>query len=497
MTFLSGIIDSVNASSASMANSSRSLLTRAMGGDVMQPYNAVQSSGTPFGYDERQRHDYARQYRAAMRDHQFAAIRPLAVKVAEQTFRVGRKPVASAPRRMTSSQLIAKSMQVFEAPEMIGKSIESDDLEVIESHPIIDLFIGHGQPNREMSKWGLLYCTAFSLEAVGEAIWWFDIDGESRTVWYWPRNWIKPVAINGVAHAMWKVSIPGVAEDSLPPIPDANILHFKYPNPADPTSAHSPTVAQTRAINTDDQIQEAQLASMKNAVRPTLGVVIGDVMPVPGGGQTRPELTPEQRKQIMEAIRLGYRGALHNGDPIILDGLISDIKQIFPNAADLDFPAGSSLTRDRIYQGYGTNRIVAGQVEGANRASAAVAHEGFYDLKVGPVCTLIGETVTQKLAPAMSSGDAGIQVWLTIPKAKDAELQLRQLDSAARNKFIRPSEYRKQIGLPPDKELDDLFMKQMQNAANPPQPPAMPPAVSGGKVPMKKRKRRVKTKGSA
>lgn len=457
----------------------------AMGGDVANYYGAAAAGSSSMLFDAAAQQQFPRLYRAAMRDHQYAAIRPTAIKVADQSIRVGRK---QATKATMPSGLLAKQLDLARkfAPDFVIKKIDERGVELIDTHPILDLFEGsHVQPNKYMSVWDLLYCTAYSLEAVGEAIWWCDFDGESKSIWYWPRSWIRPIPYNGDAYGLWKIDIPGVPSDAFPPINGDDIIPFRYPNPADPTRSHSPTAAQSRSINTDDQIQDTQLASMKNAMRPSLGVVIGDVLSNPVGGQMRPELTAEQRKQIIEALRLAYRGAMHTGDPIILDGLISDIKQIFASPGELDYPNSSTIVRDRIRQGYGVNPFIMGQVEGSNRATAHVAMESHYSLKVNPICTLISKQLTRRIGPRFSAEGEKLLVWLTHAVSSDEDLVIRQVDSLSRASFIRPSEARAKYGLPADPELDALWLKKQQMAANPPTPPGAGPTPSPAPTPAK------------
>lgn len=454
-----------------------------MSGDVANYYglSARQNDGAMF--DDATMANASRLYRAAMRDHQFAAIRPLAVKVAEQSIKVGRGKSADEPRNPVSPGMMTKDLKLVWdfAPPDVQKSLAADDIAPFPSHPLIDLF---DSPNQYMTKSALLYCTAYSMEAVGEAVWWVDFEGESKSIWYWPRSWIKPVTVNGTAYAKWKVQIPGVPDD-FPLIDGEDIINFRYPNPADPTRSHSPTAAQSRAINTDDHIQESQLAGMKNSIRPTLGIVIGDVLPDPMGGRMQPELTAEQRKQIISALRMAYRGAMHTGDPIILDGLIADIKQIFPSPAELDYQNGSALTKNRIYNGYGTSPIVAGQTEGANRASSYVAHEAFYSLRVNPLLALISEELTRKVGPRFSANGEKLHVWLTRATADDVEITIRQMDMLAKYNFIRPNEIRARFNLPPDDQIEAWWQKKQETAAEQPppsQPGAAPPAGRAPKI---------------
>jgi len=429
-----------------------------------------------FGADQSQ---HAARYKAALKDHPYAAIRPVAVTVADQTVKVGRKKIATPSRR--GDQFITKGTLdlAFNSSPKFIKSL-SEGIDIIEDH---DALTALENPNEHLSQWGLMWCTAFSLEAAGEAIWVLDVDDFGRrSIWYWPRTWIAPVAKNGSAYFEWKLTIPGVPADLFPAIPGANVVRFSYPNPSDPTSAHSPLHSQARSITTDDHIQEAQLASMKNVTKPGMILIAGDMDATPGGGPAQQiELTPEQRKQLTSAIRLAYRGAIHYGDPLILDRLIKDVKPYMANPSDLDLQGGSQLTKDRIMQGIGTNPIIAGQIEGANRASAYVAQDVFYRNKVNPLIELISQELTRKYAPRFAAPGEKLYVWLTRAKPQDADLELSQMEFLAAQNWLRPSKALSYFDMPDEPLLDQLWetslKKSIEATENTPEPTQGEPAT--------------------
>jgi phage portal protein BeeE len=140
---------------------------------------------------------------------------------------------------------------------------------------------------------------------------------------------------------------------------------------------------------------------------------------VPGG--MRPRLTDAQQRQIIGAILKRYQGTTRHGEPIILDGLIEDLKRLSNTPEEMDWLNSGKITKARIFQGFGVNPIIAGEVEGANRASAGAADKHFIDSTVNPKITLLSQTMTEWLGPMFG----GITVWIEPCIADDADLSFQ------------------------------------------------------------------------
>lgn len=430
--------------------------------EAASPYGGETS---PFG--DRETWNAQNLYRAASRDHAFTAIRPIAVKVADQLEHVGLQAEDGASAR--AQRLITKgyngnaalmvrdrrdTMRLKNAPRYV-KSI-GESIDVLESHPLLSAF---QEPNEFMTCWALKYTVAFSLCATGQAIIYFDVDEANDRVnlWYFPRTWITPIHTRDRAFHHWVLRPPGTTGEGQP-IPRTHIANVYFPHPADPTMPHSPLQSQARAVNTDDEIQTGHLASMKNITKPGMLVFAGDMGKDPNGNDMGTiEFTPAQRKQIRDAVRLRYQGAMRMGDPLILDRLIKDVKPYMPSPVDLDFPNGSRLTKERIMHGIGTNPFVAGQSEGTNRATAAVANEIHYELTVNPILTLFGETVTQTARRFyQSDGKGKLVFWLERAVANDADLRLEQLDLLASYSLLKGNEMREAFDMSSEPEFEGV-----------------------------------------
>lgn len=414
----------------------------------------------------------ARQYAAASKDYPYTAIRPVAVKIADLAVRAGlKKRMSAIPNELIPKSFCPEIPDNFFLTKELSKRVArsgppnikamSEGISVLESHTLMEVL---ENPNPYFTQWALMYCTAFSMEATGRAVWVLDPVGGREglasgnfRIWYYPSSWITPVHGEDRPFTGWKLTPPGVAAD-LGTIPAELVVHFFYPDPGNPLSPHSPVQSQSNAINTDDQIQQAQLASMRNAIKPGMVIIAGEMDKLPGqsGPADRIELTPEQRKQIITAVRLAYRGVVHFNDPIILDRLIKDVKPYMQAPADLDFPSGSQLTKGRIMQGIGTNPIIAGQNEGANRAVAYVAQDNHYAQKVNPLGTCMSQTMTASFSPIFSPPSQKIYFWIEEAKPHDADLQLQQVETLGSFGLVTGNEVRELFDLPPHPELNEL-----------------------------------------
>ena len=444
---------------------------------------------------------HARQYNAAHRDWAYVAIRPICVKFADLQVRCGYRETPESAAGKPKSQKSFEHVKIFEnAPEFITKE-SIDNVEIIDNH---DILMAIENPNEYMVQWSLMYCTAFSLQATGKCYWWIDetkptYNSPGRIkIWYVPASWVTPVHEKGKMNARFMVRPPGTTEGF--PVDDRDMIYFSFPNPGSPTDAMAPLQTQARAVNTDEQIQKAQLSSMQNSLNPGMVITAGRLENslASGTNAPRPVLTPEQRSQLIEAIKLAYRGVQHHGDPIIVDGLIESVTPYTLKPADLDFPEGSKLTKDRIMQGIGTNPVMAGAIEGVNRASSAVAQEVFYANVVNPLVTLVSQTLTVKLAPRFAArrttkaintppADRRLLVWGSKAEAFDADLTLSKYTFAADHDALSRNEIREYVGLKPTKNPKDDEPPEPQLATPAPGMGPINPKPNSGAAPLPKK----------
>jgi hypothetical protein len=178
----------------------------------------------------------------------------------------------------------------------------------------------------------------------------------------------------------------------------------------------------------------------RRGIHPSHAVIVGKNPHdgVPGG--IRPRLTGAQQRQIISAIQKRYSGALNHGEPIILDGLIEDVKRLSNIPSEMDWLSSGQATKSRILQGFGANPIILGEIEGANRASATVADEHFTTWTVNPKIELLSQSMTEWFRWVFS--DDSLVVWIEPCVPHDAEERRQWAGLLAKHSCITGDELR-------------------------------------------------------
>lgn len=410
------------------------------------------------------------------RDWSYVAINAIAKRAARQNPRLARGEPTVDKAALFSKEYNAKGgfsrvlsasqkSLIFDFPNCPPhiKSRAESGIVMIDRHGILDA-IAH--PNDLMTKWGLFYVTIASLELTGRAYWWFykaknkDVrTGQEIYIWPIPSNWVTPVSDeNGGIHYKYKVHPPGSAEPFE--IPAQNMAPFVLPDPANPTQHISPMRTQSKSVDLDDLIQTAQNVAMKQGIFPGVVLTTGRLPDSPGGlpGQ-RPVLTPEQRRDIITAIRAAYQGVRNFNEPFIIDGLIEDVKPFTNKPIEMAFLDSGKDVKSRIFGAYGLNPIVIGEIAGANRAQAAVAEDNFVSNVINPLLEMIGEVITVWIGRNSLFSDFGssddIFLWIDPAEAHDADLEIARWRLGLRFQAVYRNEFRTNVlRLPPKPEFE-------------------------------------------
>lgn len=335
------------------------------------------------------------------------------------------------------------------------------NLEVLEDHPILRVV---AEPNPIMVRWSLVYMTVGSMELTGKGYWWFDrVDGWKNKFQLWPipSSWIEPVhdQAKQMLYAEWEIRPPGTGENVR--VPGNAVGYMYYPDPANPLGAISVLQSQARSVIVDEGILECQRRSFANELFPGMAVVIGrnpDIQGVGVQGQ-RPILSKEQRAQIIGALKQAYRGAQNAGEPIILDGLVEDIKPTSMGPREMAYMESSKLSKERLTQAWGVNPISMGQVEGANRASSAMADDHLCSNVINPRLNLMSEILTRWMPPLFGHDDNEIVVYFEAAQSYDPEIEMRVEDLLMKWAAMSRNELRQRHGLPPVRDGDSVFVQ--------------------------------------
>lgn len=192
-------------------------------------------------------------------------------------------------------------------------------------------------------------------------------------------------------------------------IANEDIASFCLPDPSSPFGCVSPLQTQAAAVSIDENIQRTQFDLFKSGIHPQVAIRVGKVPGTSGDFRTtdageRQVLTAEQRTEVVEAIMRLYSGTAKRNHPLILDGMIEGVDRLSSTPAEMDFLESGQQTKARILQAFGVNPIIAGEIENANRASAAVAGQLFAEHTVNPLLELMSQVLTEWVAKRFEPG---------------------------------------------------------------------------------------------
>lgn len=375
----------------------------------------------------------------------FSSIRIIAQRIARQPIRVARY------KRMENSRSIVDLIRQPRKDTLPGSLKEAQaELELLDGHDLIDTI---NDPNPIMVRWSLMYVTVASLELTGKAFWWIKEgepgSGRKWEIWHVPTDWVSAKHDNDKLFTSWVIRPPGSMEGVEVNADD--LAYFYYPDPSNPLGALSPLQAQARSVVADEFIVEAQRRGFMNSIWPGHAIIIGRTQSDGTGtsnlgGTKRAVLTKQQRQTILSAFLNAYRGVYRSDEPVILDGLIEDIKKITNNNREMDFLNSSKLTKGRITQGFGVNPISMGEIENANRASAQVADEHLCNNTINPKIELISQCLTAWVCPVFeSSGGSGLVAYIEEAQSTDPEMDLKRAEAGVRAQAMTINEFRHHV----------------------------------------------------
>jgi phage portal protein BeeE len=351
----------------------------------------------------------------------YVACKTIAAAVAKQPICVGRVGSQRRPGRKLHLPGFAKSLDEL--------------IEPLPTHTLLDVI---QNPNALQVQWSLLFSTVASLMLTGRSLWWFNDDEAKPQIWPIPSHWFEPA---DQLRRGWKIRPPGFAEPFDVPAEDA--ILFSLPDPSNPFGLGvSPLQSQAMAVNTDEQILTSQAASF-NSIHPHYAIRIGSLPgAVPSEPGMKPVLEPEQRLELVTAIKKLYSGTAKAGEPLILDGLIEGIDRISNTAAEMDYLNSGEQVKARILQAFGLNPIIVGEIENANRASAAVAGTLFAEHTVSPIVELMSQTLTRFANQRFASPKERLLVWIEPVRGNDPEQRLQEFKAGLSAGAVTPNEFR-------------------------------------------------------
>lgn len=416
--------------------------------------------------DSRQEQNTAKFFRE-FRQWVYVCVNAIAKRVASQAVMAGEvvgatenpdrhgKPTSKHPGGKASG--LRGSMEEAFAAKMMRNYT---DVENLDDHKILDIM---AQPNEVQGQFEFFYFSVANLLISGQCYWVggeiddpSQADGKRMDIWALPSHWIKPKHKDGLFSG-YVMKVPGSTGEGMPLEPN-QVCRTYIPNPENPLTCYSPVEAAYNAIRTDNFIQGTQLDSFQKGIFPNVVLTVGKVRGEDGKAlDTRPVLSPAQRRQVINAVRNVWQSVQSVGDPAIIDGLIESVHKLQSTPAEMDWSNSGAIVKSRIFQTFSVNPIVVGEIVASNRAQAVEADKNFCQMATNPVISQLSTSLTNWLGPMFEKPDR-LLIWLEKCEPRDTDQEFTQLMEARKNGDVYRNEVRTFLGLLPveDDEEDTI-----------------------------------------
>ncbi len=206
-----------------------------------------------------------------------------------------------------------------------------------------------------------------------------------------------------------------------------DVVHFRYPSPADPFYGASPLQAAIEAVYADESVARAQRRAFENGPFP--GFIL----------KTEHELTREQQERLRADFESTFAGPDAAGK-VIFTGPGSEVKPFTTSPREMDFLKSALSTRDRILGVFGVPPAVLGLVEDFNRANAEAAQMLFARDTLAPKLKLIAARITQDVCSQFLP--SGITCEFDSPVSDDREADRKDMEAGVKLGVLTPNEAR-------------------------------------------------------
>jgi len=166
------------------------------------------------------------------------------------------------------------------------------------------------------------------------------------------------------------------------------IIHFRYPNPADPYYGASPLMAAAYEVDIDNASKAHQKAFLAHNPTPRYAI------------EAEGHLLPATVEDLRDQLRRHHTGS-NAGVPLILhQGAKARALDIKPH--EINYLETRKMIRDEIVTVYGVPASVLGISEDVNRANAEANHYSYALYTLEPLARMWDETLTFHLAADFS-----------------------------------------------------------------------------------------------
>lgn len=256
-----------------------------------------------------------------------------------------------------------------------------DGVEEVTQHPFLDLM---ERVNPFHTRFWLWAETLTFLELTGNAYWYVARNGlgTPAELWLAHSQHMRVVPdrrtfIQGYVYSRGGEEVPFAREE---------IVHLKYPNPANPYYGRGPLQAAADAVDAHESMKRAEWNGFRHGIFPSLAL------------ESDQPLTPETVERLRVTFEQKYASPEQAGRPLVLErGLHAKPVSLSPR--EMDFLRSSRATRDEILAIFRVPAAVLGLTEDVNRSVADAMDLIFARYCIAPKLRLIEDQLNQDLLP--------------------------------------------------------------------------------------------------
>lgn len=277
-----------------------------------------------------------------------------------------------------TSRQHAKALARFKALGYTAKALAgAEEVEEITNHPLLDAVM---RVNEDLDHGQLLMYTVLSMDVVGSAYWWPDMNfstGTPKEIWALPPHLVLPMFTSG-----------GMVPDSYTfggiPYPKGELIRYRHVSMRNPyAEGYSPLRAAIEYARLEDTFVSIQDDMLSNGPRPSL--IISHKDPKGAFGTA-------ERTRLEHDMNRKERGG-RSGSVAVVDGAAA-VTPVSYTPADLGGLQISGYDLERIANCFDVPVSML-KTEDVNRANAEAGLEQHGRHAVEPRCKTIASTLTR------------------------------------------------------------------------------------------------------
>lgn len=353
-------------------------------------------------------------------------------------------------RQQRRRKYLSKSMR----KKALAHVQDSDEMEQVSSkHDLVKLLQNPNGPDVAYTFFYRMFCY---LRLTGVAYIWVvnNVLGKPMQLWCVPSHWVYEFPTDVLGRETNKLigsyefrplnASPGMFGEAMGGwiggatgkrrVDEYEVIKIAYVNPMSLTDAWSPMQATASWTDTSNAIDTTRVQTLYHGAYP--GVVLQLDKEVINPDQPTLERIRDKFEEKVAGVR-NFRKAY-----VLAPGL-TIAPSPWQSSVELDHVNSATQIRDWQLAAHRTGPTIAGITEQTSFAADTAARQGFYHGTLRPDLMLVGQVLTEKLAPRFEDD---LCVWYDDPTPDDPEFLLKKAETMDRLSANSPNEVREDFG---------------------------------------------------